>query len=151
MTDRDQSLQDAFDRHLRGEGPPPRVDDDPEAAAYQHVYAVLGEAPEGELPDDFAEHVADRVGLGTAPAPSWVEILLLFLLVAGLGTGLVMLSSLTGPLQESLQVGLRTVERLSTVLRVDVVGAAGLVLLLTLALDALWQQWPRLRQAPTPS
>lgn len=151
MTNRDQDLQDAFDRHLRGEGPPPEVDDDPEAAAYQHVYAVLGEAPEAELSDNFAEQVADRVGLGSAPATSWGEIVLLVLLVAGLAAGLVMVPSLAGPLQEGLHVGLRTVERLSTVLRVDVVGAAGLVLALTLVLDALWHQWPRLRQAPTPS
>ncbi|MFP4228281.1 MAG: hypothetical protein ACLFTE_05565, partial [Salinivenus sp.] len=130
MTDRDRHLQDAFDRHLRGDGPPPDTDD-PEAAAYHHVYAVLGEAPEGDLPEEFAEQVADRVGLAPAPAIPWIEIVLLFLVVAGLGTGLVMLPSLAGPLQESLQVGLRAVHRLSTGLRLDVLGAVVLVLVLT--------------------
>mgnify|MGYP006279765539 CR=1 FL=1 len=148
MTDRDQQLQDAFDRHLRGDAPPPDTTD-PEAAAYQQVYAVLGEPPDGDLPDDFAEGVADRVGIGTAPTTSWVEIVLLFLAVAGLGTGLVMLPSLTGTLYESLYTTLRAFNQLSSTLRLDIVGAAGLVLLLTLVADALWTHEPPLRRAPT--
>ncbi len=150
MTDRDQHLQDAFDRHLRGEGPPPEADD-PEAEAYRHVYAVLGEEPAGDLSDDFAARVADRVGLDPAPARSWVEIAPLFLLVAGLGAGLALLPSLSGPLAEGVQGGIRTVRALSANVRLDVLGAAGLVLLLTVLADALWQQWPRLRRVTTAS
>jgi len=149
MTNRDRDLQHAFDRHLRGDGPPPNVDDDPEVAAYRQVYAVLGEAPEGDLPSNFAEQVADRVSLGTEPATSWAEIVLLFVLVAGLGTGLVLLPSAATPLQDGLSVTLRAVERLSTVVRLDVIGAVGLVLALTLLVDAVVSRLPSLRRAPT--
>ena len=151
MTDRDQHLQDAFDRSLCGDGPPPDVDDDPEAAAYQHVYAVLGKEPAGDLSDNFAEQVADRVGLGTAPSIPWMEIVLLFVLVAGLGASLVMLPSLSGPLVEGARNGIRIVQDLSTNVRLDVLGAAGLVLLLTLLADGLWRHTPRLRRVSTTS
>jgi hypothetical protein len=151
MTDHDQHLQDAFDRSLRGDGPPPEVDDDSEAAAYQQVYAVLGEEPAGDLPENFAEQVADRVGIGTVSSIAWGEIILLFALVAGVGASLVMLPSLAGPLVEGLRDGVRILQTLSTDVRLDVLGAAGLVLLLTLLADALWRRWPRLRRVSTTS
>ncbi|PSQ54862.1 MAG: hypothetical protein BRD28_01435 [Bacteroidetes bacterium QH_10_64_37] len=43
MTNRDRDLQDAFDRHLHGDGPRPGTTDDLEAAAYGAVYATLNE------------------------------------------------------------------------------------------------------------
>lgn len=150
MTDRDQQLQDAFDRHLHGDAPLPEGDD-PEAAAYRQVYAVLGEEPAGDLPSNFAEQVADRVGIGTVPSVAWVEIALLFVLVAGVGASIVMLPSLSGPLVDGLQDGVRIVLAFSTDVRLDVLGAAGLVLVLTLLADALWRRWPRLRRVSTTS
>lgn len=137
MTDHDHELQDAFDRHLRGEGPPPDTEDDPEAAAYEAVYAALGTPPEGDLPAQFAEQVADRVDLRPAPAFSIWEIVTLFLLIAAVGGSLVALPSVTVPLRDNFVSLLHVALDLSYLIRVDVLGAAGLVLALTVAVDAV--------------
>lgn len=147
MNDRDQSLQDAFDRHLRGEGPPPETDDDPEAAAYQMVFAALSEEPEGDLPDDFAERVADRVGLSSEPAVAWADLLLLLLALAGFGGTLVAFPTVLGVLTESAQVTLRLIQVASSTLRFDVILAVGLVLAVTLAFDTLLSRWRPARRA----
>jgi hypothetical protein len=151
MTDRNHSLQDEFDRHFRGDGPPPDTDD-PEAAAYQVVFSVLEEEPEGDLPDDFAEQVADRVGVGTEPAIAWSDVLLLFLLVAGLGTALVFLpASFLATAQEMVAPIGRAAETLASAVRLDVVAAVGLVLALTAGLDRLLEGWVPRRRLPSTS
>ena len=151
MTDRDHSLQDDFDRYFQGDGSPPDTENDPEAAAYQMVFEALHEEPEGDLSDDFAEQVADRVGVGTEPAIVWSDVLLIFLAVAGLGATLVMMPSVSTILDTTVWAILRSVQDLSGYVRLDVIGAVGLVLALTLGIDALLKRWPRLRPAPTPS
>jgi len=151
MTDRDHSLQDEFDRHFRGNGSPPDTNNDPEAAAYQMVFEVLHEEPEGDLSDDFAEQVADRVGVGTEPSIVWSDVLLLFLAVAGLSATIVVMPSVETMLQETVWVLLRSVETLSATVRLDVIGAAGLVLALTLGADALLRRWTPHRHAPSTS
>lgn len=150
MTDRDQSLQDEFDRHFRGDGSPPDPDD-PDAAAYQMVFEALHEEPEGDLPDDFAEQVADRVGVGTEPSIIWGDVLLLFLAVAGLGATLVVLPSVSTILDETVWTILHAMQDLSTYVRLDVIGAIGLALALTVGLDSLLRRWRPLRRAPTTS
>lgn len=150
MTDPNHSLQDEFDRHFRGDGPPPECDD-PEAAAYHVVFSALQEEPEGDLPDDFAEQVADRVGVGREPALAWTDVLLLCLAAASLGTAAVLMPSSLAPLWESLVLVPDAVQTLSTYVRLDVLVAVGLVLMLTLGLDALLVRWTPLRRAPSPS
>lgn len=150
MTDRDQSLQDAFDRYFQGDGSRPDTDD-PDAAAYQMVFDALHEEPEGDLPDDFAERLADRVGVGAEPSIVWADVLLLFLAVAGIGATLVAMPSVSTILNETVWVIVRSVQDLSASVRLDVIAAVGLVLALTLGLDALLRRGRRLRRAPTPS
>jgi len=140
MTHRDRDLQDAFDRHLRGDGPPPETDDDPEAAAYEAVYATLSEEPEGNLPDDFAEQVADRAGFAPEPGASWAEILLLFLLIAGAGAGLVLMPPTLAGIQQSVGDLLLALQDLSGTVRVDIILASALVLLLTIGFDVLFRR-----------
>jgi len=149
MTDHDHSLQDDFDRHFRGNGAPPETENDPDAAAYATVFAALEEEPEGDLPPDFAEQVADRVGVGTEPAIAWSDILLLFLAVAGLGATLVVLPSASTLLDTTVWTILRSVQDLSVYVRLDVIAAIGLVLALTLGLDRLLGNWRPPRRAPT--
>lgn len=139
MTNRDRDLQDAFDRYLRGDGPPPETDEDPEAAAYEAVYAALGEEPEGDLPDDFAEQVAHRAGVAPASGVNWAEILLLFLLIAGAGAGLVLMPPTLAGVQQSVGDLLLALQDLSSVVRVDIILAGTLVLLLTIGLDVLFR------------
>jgi hypothetical protein len=70
MPDLDRLLQDYFDRRQQdGAGEPPADADEADLAAYRLVYESLSEPPEGDdLPADFAESVADRVGLDREPA-----------------------------------------------------------------------------------
>jgi len=150
MTDHDRDLQDAFDRAVRGEGAPPDTDHDPEAAAYEVVYTTLSEEPEGtDLPNNFAEQVADRVGLSRKPAMGWAEILLLFLIIAGAGTGLVWMPPTLAGLQQSAAAILRSVQAVSGPSRLDVVMASVLVLVLTIGLDALLVRLRRRRHSPS--
>ncbi len=148
MNDRDRSLQDEFDRHFRGDGPPPDTDNR-EAAAYQAVFSALQDEPEGDLPDDFAERVADRVSLRPEPSIVWSDVLLLVLTVAAAGATLVLMPSVHTILEETVWVIARSFGDLSSYVRLDVMAAAGLVLLLTLGLDALLRRWRPLRHAPT--
>lgn len=147
MTDRDQSLQEAFDRHLRGDGPPPDTEGDPEASAYQLVYAALNEEPEGDLPNNFAERVADRVGISAEPVVTGAEILLLFLAVAGFGAALVAFPSVLITLLDSLHALLLAVQDVSSAVRLDVVLATGFVLVLTLLFDSFLRHWRPARRA----
>jgi hypothetical protein len=140
MTDRDRDLQDAFDRHLRGEGPPPDTENDPEAAAYEAVYAALGEAPAGDLPDGFATDVADRVGLARDPGMGWAEILLLLLIIAGAGAGLVWMPPTLAGVQQPLGEFAALFQDLSRTVRLDIILASVLVLLLTTGLDAFFKR-----------
>ncbi|MFB6247732.1 MAG: hypothetical protein ABEL97_04095 [Salinibacter sp.] len=151
MTDRNDDLQDQFDRHFRGDGPPPSTDGDPEAAAYEVVFSVLEEEPEGDLPPDFAEQVADRVRVGSEPALAWSDVVLLFLLVAALGATIVLMPSSLTTVQETTALILRSVQSLSTYVRLDVVAAVGGVLALTVGLDRLLKEWVPLRHVPSPS
>jgi len=138
MTNRDQELQEAFDRHLHGEGPPPEANDDPEAKAYEVVYATLNEEPEGkDLPHDFAERVADRAGFAPESGMNWAEILLLFLLIAGAGAGLVLMPPTLAGIQQSMGDLLMSLQDLSTAVRLDVILASVLVLATTIGLDFL--------------
>jgi len=138
MTNRDRDLQDTFDRHLRGEGPPPETDDDPEARAYEVVYATLNEEPEGkELPNDFAERVADRAGFASESGMNWAEILLLFLLIAGAGAGLVLMPPTLAGVQQSVGDLLLSLQDISGRVRLDVILASVLVLILTAGFDFL--------------
>lgn len=151
MTDRDQSLQDAFDRHFRGDGPSPDTHENPEAAAYQVVFSALGEEPEGRLPDNFAEQVADQAGLRTTRTIAWSDVVLLFLAVASLGATLVVMPSVATVFQETAVVIVQSLQDLSTHVRLDILVAAGLVLVATIGLDQLLNEWRPLRRAPTPS
>jgi hypothetical protein len=150
MNDRDRSLQDEFDRHFRGDGPPPDTTDR-EAAAYQAVFAALHEEPGGDLSDDFADRVANRVGLRPEPAIVWSDVILIFLAVAAFGATLVLLPSIQTVLEETVWVIVRSLNDLSAYVRLDVMTAASLVLALTLGLDALLRRWRPLRRAPTTS
>jgi len=151
MTRPNDDLQDEFDRHFRGDGPPPDTDD-PEAAAYQVVFSVLEEEPEGDLPDDFAEQVADRVGVGTEPAWAWSDLLLLLLFVAGIGaTVALMPTSFFTAVQETATTIGQAVDTLSTAVRLDVVIAIGLVLALTAGVDRLLEGWLPRRRLPSPT
>lgn len=140
MTNRDRDLQEAFDRHLRGDAPPPETDDDPEAAAYEAVYATLSEEPEGTLPDDFANQVADRAGFAPEPGVNWAEILLLFLLIAGAGAGLVLMPPTLAGLQQSVGDLLLALQDFSGTVRIDIILASALVLLLTVGFDVLFRR-----------
>ena len=151
MTDRNHSLQDEFDRHFRGDGPPPPTDGDPEAAAYEVVFSVLEEEPEGDLPDDFGEQVADRIGVGTEPSIAWSDVVLLFLLVAGLCTTIVLMPSSFAALRDTMGLIGQSVQSLSTYVRLDVVAAVGLVLALTVGVDQLLKDWSPPRHAPSTS
>jgi hypothetical protein len=138
MTNHDRDLQDTFDRHLRGEGSPPETDDDPEAKAYEVVYATLNEEPEGkELPNDFAERVADRAGFAPESGMNWAEILLLFLLIAGAGAGLVLMPPTLAGVQQSVGDLLLSLQDISGRVRLDVILASVLVLILTAGFDFL--------------
>ena len=138
MTNHDRDLQDTFDRHLRGEGPPPETNDNPEAKAYEVVYATLNEEPEGEdLPHDFAERVADRAGFAPESGMNWAEILLLFLLIAGAGAGLVLMPPTLAGMQQSMGDLLMSLQDLSTAVRLDVILASVLVLAATIGVDFL--------------
>lgn len=150
MTDPNHSLQDEFDRHFRGDGPPPDTDD-PEAAAYHVVFSALHEEPEGDLPEDFAEQVADRVAAAREPAFAWTDVVLLFLVVAGLGAAVVLMPSSLSSLWETVDLITEPLQTLSTYLRLDVLVAVGLVLAATLGLDALLARWTPLHRVPTPS
>jgi len=151
MTPPNDDLQDDFDRYFRGDGPPPETDD-PEAAAYQVVFSVLEEEPEGDLPDDFAEQVADRVGVETDPAWAWSDLLLLLLVVAGTGaTVAVVPSSFFTAFRDTAATLGRTLDTLSSVVRLDVVVAVGLVLALTAGIDRLLAGWVPRRRAPSVS
>lgn len=141
MTDRDRDLQDAFDRHLRGDAPPPETDDDPEASAYEAVYAALGEAPEGTLPDQFAEQVADRAGLTPEPSMGGTEIALLLLIIAGAGAGLVWMPPRFAGLRQGLGELVLSLQALSGAVRGDVLLASALAFFLTVGLDALLHRW----------
>jgi hypothetical protein len=136
MTDRDRDLQEAFDRHAEGEGPPPALDT-PEAAAYHTVYAALHEPPEGDLPDDFAHQVARRAGGAPEPSMSGVEMIALPLLIAAAGAGLVLMPPSLAGLQQTVASLLMALQDVSVTVRVDVVLATALVLMLTLGLDGL--------------
>lgn len=149
MTDR--TLQDEFDRYYRENGARPPTEGDPEAAAYRTVFAALHEEPEGNLPDDFAERVADRVGLQSEPIIAWSDVILLLLAVFGLGAAVVVMPSLFTVLHDTAGVLLQSLQELSTYVRLDVVGAATLVFALTLGFDALLRRWQPLRRAPTPT
>lgn len=141
MTDRDQSLQEAFDRHLRGDGPVPDTQGDPEAAAYQRVYAALREEPDGDLPNNFAEQVANRVGLSSEPVVSVAELLLLLVALAGFGAAVVTNPSLLAALLEGVDALSRTVQQVSVSVRLDVLFATGFVLVLTVLFDRFLSQW----------
>lgn len=150
MTDRDRDLQEAFDRHLRGDAPPPETDDDPEAAAYEAIYATLNEEPKGnDLPNNFAEQVADRVGLSPNPGMGWVEILLLLLAIAGAGAGLVSMPPTFAGIQQSVGELLMSIQDVSGSFRLDVVVAALLVLLTTIGFDTLLHRLRPGRQSLT--
>lgn len=151
MNDRDHSLQDEFDRYFRGDGSAPDTTEDLDAAAYQTVFAALEEEPEGSLPDDFAHQVADRAGVGVERSLAWTDILLFVVAVSGLGATLVVMPSVATVLDETVWVLLRSLRSLSTSIRLDVVGAAGLVLALTLGLDSMLRHWRPLRRAPSAS
>lgn len=151
MNDRDHSLQDEFDRHYRGDGPLPNTGDDPDAAAYQVIFSTLHEEPAEDLPDDFAEQVAQRVGMGTARTFLWTNVVLLFLAVAGLGAALVLMPSSLTFFQETLTLIVQSVQTLSTYVRIDVLIAVTLVLALTVGLDRLLTEWVPLRRARKPS
>jgi hypothetical protein len=138
MTNRDRDLQEAFDRHLRGEDSPPDINDDPEAKAYEVVYATLSEEPKGQdLPDDFAEQVADRAGFSPESGMGVAEILLLFLLIAGAGAGLVLMPPTLAGVQQSVGDLLLSLQDLSGRVRLDVILASALVLILTAGFDLL--------------
>jgi hypothetical protein len=138
MTNRDRELQEAFDRHLHGEGPPPEANDDPEAKAYELVYATLNEEPEGkDLPNDFAERVANRAGFTPESGMNWAEILLLFLLIAGAGAGLVLMPPTLAGVQQSIGDLLMSLQDISGRVRLDIILASALVLILTAGFDFL--------------
>lgn len=141
MTERDRELQEAFDRHLRGDGSPPDTQDDPEAAAYEAVYSTLSEEPEGDLSDDFKYQVARRVGLDPEPGMGWVEILLVLLAIAGAGAGLVQMPPTWAGFQRSVGQILMALQDVSGAFRVDVVVASLLVLILTIGFDAFLRRW----------
>lgn len=149
MTDRDRELQDEFDRYLRGDGPRPDVEEDPEAAAYEAVYATLSEEPDGELPDNFAHKVANRVGLTPEPGMGLVEILLVLLAIAGAGAGLVQMPPTWAGFQRSMGQILMSIQDVAGVVRFDVIIATALVLIITVGLDTLLARWRPGHHLPT--
>jgi len=86
---------------------------------------------------------------GTEPSIAWIDVVLLFFAVAGLGATLVVMPSVSTTLNETVWVILRPVQDLSASLRLDVIAAVGLVLILTVGLDSLLGRWRPPRRAPT--
>jgi hypothetical protein len=185
MTDRE--LQDFFDRRAAGDGNAPEVRADgasaappgdaaPEdVAAYRVLYDALADpATHGlsarHLPDDFAERVADRVGLrpslsrdraparpahtasrsGSSPSRSWSDALpgLEAASAAGMLAALVVMALFLPGFGDvlhsaaSITLGsLQAVTDTAAPVRTDVLGAASLALLLALLADRLFSHF----------
>ena len=102
------------------------------------MYAALNEEPEEkDLPDDFAEQVADRAGFVPESGMNWAEILLLFLLIAGAGAGLVLMPPTPAGVQQGVSDLLMALQDLSGRVRLDVIIASVLVLAATIGFDFL--------------
>jgi hypothetical protein len=79
----------------------------------------------------------------------WAEILLLFLIIAGAGAGLVWMPPILAGLQQSAAAILRSVQAVSGPFRLDVVMASVLVLVPTIGLDALLVRLRPRRHSPS--
>lgn len=144
MTDRE--LQDLLDRLAREGGEPadapePDVEDHADWKAYQVLYAALEEEPDGTLPPDFAEQVADRVMPATAPATAkeqfpWLEwILPPLALVAAFVATLLLMPALSPMGAAAVQQIVEPFSTLQTTLRLDIAFTAGAALLVIGLLD----------------
>ena len=142
----DQELQDLLDRLARGEEEPadtPNLESEDGAdwKAYRLLYAALEEEPEGSLPPDFAQQVANRVmpaeALGTAAERfPWLEWVLppLVLVVAFVVT-LLLMPTVSQAGAEAMQLLLNPLASLWTQLRLDIALTAGAALLLISFVD----------------
>lgn len=139
----DQELQDLLDR-LDADGgaaatPGADVPDKTQRDlhAYRMVYAALEDEPDGTLPPDFAERVADRV----IPAPAterlpWLETILPPLaLVAAFVATLLLMPTVSQAGANALQLLLEPLAALNDTVRLDIALVAGTALLVISFVD----------------
>jgi hypothetical protein len=145
----DQELQDLLDRLGRDGGEP--AGDAPDApvpeektrdlSAYRMLYAALADEPDGALPNDFAQRVADRVmpaeALSTAAERfPWLEwVLPPLLLVAAFVATLLLMPAVSQSGAEAIRLVLNPLSTLWTQLRLDIVLMAGTALLVASFVD----------------
>ena len=145
----DQELQDVLDRLGRdggapaGHAPDASVPDDDarDLNAYRTLYAALADEPDGDLPRDFAQRVADRVmpaeALSTAAERfPWLEwVLPPLLLVAALVATLLLMPTVSQSGAQAMQLVLNPLASLWTQLRLDIALTAGTALLVISFVD----------------
>ena len=145
----DQELQDLLDRLSRDGGE--SVSDASDASvpeeqgrdfsAYRMVYAALSDEPDGALPNDFAQQVANRVmpaeALSTAAERfPWLEwVLPPLLLVAAFVATLLLMPTVSQSGAQAMQLVLNPLATLWTQLRLDLALMAGTALLVISFVD----------------
>ena len=141
----DQELQDVLDRlgTQHGDANKAAVPDDQERdlKAYRMVFAALEDEPEGTLPRNFAQQVADRVmpaeALSTAAERfPWLEwVLPPLLLVAAFVATLLLMPTVSQSGAEAMRLLLDPLASLWVQLRLDIALVAGSALLIISFVD----------------
>ncbi len=141
----DQELQDVLDRlgTQHGDANKAAVPDDQERdlRAYRMVFAALEDEPEGTLPRNFAQQVADRVmpaeALSTAAERfPWLEwVLPPLLLVAAFVATLLLMPTVSQSGAEAMRLLLDPLASLWVQLRLDIALVAGSALLIISFVD----------------
>lgn len=158
MTDRE--LQDALDRLARSAeapAPPPDGERSADWKAYRLLYTTLEGEPDGSLPHDFAQQVADRVMPAEALAPAaerfpWIEwVLPPLVLVVAFVTTLLLMPAVAQTGGEALQLVLNPLSALWTHFRLDIVLSAAAALLIVYVVDRFVRPaWFQKRPVATP-
>lgn len=146
----DKELQDFLDqlgpRGAREASRPDTEDGDLDFRAYQLLYDALEDEPEGALPPNFAQQVANRVMPAHALESAaerfpWLEwVLPPVVLVAAFVATFLLLPTATQTGAESLQLLLDPMQQIWTTLRLDIVLSAGGTLLLIGLFDRLFRR-----------
>jgi hypothetical protein len=150
----DQELQDLLDRLGAHDDAPDEAAVPDEKArdlnAYRMVYAALEDEPDGALPRNFAQQVANRVMpaevLSTAAERfPWLEwVLPPLLLVAAFVATLLLMPTVSQSGAEAIQLLLNPLASLWTQLRLDIALVAGSALLVISFVDRfLLRTWFR--------
>jgi hypothetical protein len=145
----DQELQDLLDRLGRDGGAPANTtsdasvpnDKERDLKAYRLLYAALEDEPDGDLPSDFAQQVANRVmpaeALSTAAERfPWLEwVLPPLLLVAAFVATLLLMPTVSQSGAQAMQLVLNPLASLWIQLRLDIALMAGTALLVISFVD----------------